>query len=146
MEGARVLQFQPEPLGNMHGCFYYRPYTKAKLNQNGAFRTNFFGAFFLIDDPGQVTYTLDDSPEEKERHHVMQEIIDEVAEETEILTQQITDNVDETGEDADFTIKCTLKSDKDGQLSFTVDGKATLKRPKRTKLVKIIDRQLTLSY
>ena len=79
-------------------------------------------------------------------NHVMKDIMASVAEETRILTRQITENVDETGEDASFSITCNLKSDKDGQLSFEIRPKATLKRATITKLVKIMDKQLTLSY
>lgn len=79
-------------------------------------------------------------------HHVMKDILEVVEAETQVLTEMITANVDETGEDASFTIVCNLKSDKEGALSFNIEPKAMLKRPRISKAVKIQDKQLTLSY
>ena len=61
------------------------------------------------------------------------------------LINKITENVDETQESANFTIKCVLDTDKEGNHNFDISGKVSLNTPTISLGAKIIDKQLFLS-
>ncbi len=75
---------------------------------------------------------------------VKEQVLKDIGELIQDLITKITENVDETQESANFTIKCALSTDKDGNHNFEISGKTSLNTPTIIRGAKIIDKQLSL--
>ena len=71
---------------------------------------------------------------------VKDQVLKSIGELIEDLICKITENVDETQESANFTIKCVLDTDKAGNHNFDISGKVSLNTPTITLGAQIIDK------